>query len=67
MEPPAHRLCLLNLLGLLCLLPACSGSGEKLDTAWRAVDPAGHSRMHREKYYPNERKTGLRLPGDSGR
>ncbi|MDP1591972.1 MAG: hypothetical protein Q8M07_29700 [Prosthecobacter sp.] len=66
MEPPAHRLCLLPLF-LLGLLPGCSGSGEKLDTAWRSFDPAGHSRMHREKYYPNERKTGLRLPGDSGR
>lgn len=55
------------LLPLLCLLSGCAGSGEKLDTAWRRYDPAGHSRMHREKYYPNERKTGLRLPGDSGR
>ena len=55
------------LLPLLCLLPGCAGTGEKLDTAWNRFDPAGHRRMHREKYYPNERQTGLRLPGDSGR
>jgi hypothetical protein len=30
------------------------------------VDPAGHRRYHRDKYYPHERKVGIRLPGDAG-
>lgn len=45
-----------------CLLPSCAETQTRLDDLWRAVDPAGHGRSHRENYYPQERKTGLRLP-----
>jgi len=37
-----------------------------MDSAWRTIDPAGHRRYHRDKYYPHERKIGIRLPGDAG-
>ena len=56
----------LKLLGAvsatLCLLSGCAGMREGLDTTWRTVDPAGHRRYHRDKYYPHERKIGIRLP-----
>jgi hypothetical protein len=29
---------------------------------WLTIDPAGHHRYHKDKYYPHERRTGLRLP-----
>lgn len=37
---------------------------ESMDSAWRHFDPVGHRRYHREGYYPNERRMGLRLPKD---
>ncbi len=53
----------LNLLGA-CLLAGCSAESRmKMDDLWRTVDPAGHSRSHRERYHPYERTTGLRMPG----
>ena len=45
-----------------CGLAGCSGPPEKLDTLWNTIDPAGHHRYHKDKYYPNERRTGMRLP-----
>lgn len=63
------RLNLLLLVALLAaaLLPGCAATKEKLDSGWRTVDPAGHRRYHRDRYYPHERKIGIRLPGDAGR
>jgi hypothetical protein len=54
-------------LALAALFPSCASTRESLDSAWRTVDPAGHRRYHRDKYYPHERKIGIRLPGDAGR
>lgn len=45
-----------------CGLTGCSSTKEKLDTMWLTIDPAGHHRYHKDKYYPHERRTGLRLP-----
>jgi len=56
-------MCLLALL----FLNGCANTRESLNTAWRVADPAGHHRYHRDRYYPHERKIGIRLPGDSGR
>jgi hypothetical protein len=54
--------CWMILLGG-CLLPGCvSEARAKMDDFWRLVDPPGHSRSHREHYYPHERTTGMRLP-----
>lgn len=55
------RYCLILLAG--GLLSGCSEPRTKVDDFWRAVDPIGHGRSHREHYYPHERTTGLRLPG----
>lgn len=41
---------------------SCRNMSENADEAWRWLDPVGHRRFHREKYYPNERRVGLRLP-----
>lgn len=41
---------------------SCRNFSENADEAWRWLDPVGHRRFHREKYYPNERRMGLRLP-----
>jgi len=41
---------------------SCRNFAENSDEAWRWLDPVGHRRFHREKYYPNERRSGLRLP-----
>ena len=69
-EAPIRRLSPLPLLGCRSLaalfLPGCASTQEGLDSAWRTVDPAGHRRYHRDKYYPHERKVGIRLPGDAG-
>ena len=51
----------------LCLLllltgTSCRNLSENADEAWRWLDPVGHRRFHREKYYPNERRMGLRMP-----
>lgn len=53
------RLALLMLAGLL---GGCRSMPEGMDEFWRHYDPVGHHRYHREAYYPNERRTGLRLP-----
>ena len=46
-----------------CLLPGCAAETRtKIDDFWRSVDPIGHARSHRERYYPYERTTGVRLP-----
>ncbi|GEP46013.1 hypothetical protein [Brevifollis gellanilyticus] len=63
----SHHQALLILLAATCLLSGCASTRENLDSAWLAIDPAGHHRYHKDKYYPNERRTGLRLPGESGR
>jgi hypothetical protein len=48
---------------LLLALPACTPKGkERMDAMWYRYDPVGHRRYHREKYYPHEPRTGLRLP-----
>jgi hypothetical protein len=69
-EGPSRFLNLLLLVTCLCigpcLLTGCADTREGLDSAWRTVDPAGHRRYHRDKYYPHERKVGIRLPGDAG-
>jgi hypothetical protein len=61
-----HRLstcCLLaGHLLIACMLSGCGDFREKLDTSWLALDPVGHHRYHREKYYPHERRMGIRLP-----
>jgi len=45
------------------LLQGCAPETRmKMDDFWRAIDPPGHTRSHRERYYPHERTTGLRLP-----
>jgi hypothetical protein len=31
------------------------------------IDPAGHHRYHRDRYYPHERKIGISIPGEAGR
>jgi hypothetical protein len=49
-----------------CLLQGCAQTQTQLDDLWRTVDPAGHGRSHREHYYPNESKTGLKLPKGAG-
>ncbi len=64
---PLHRLFPLILLTAASLLAGCASTREGLDSAWLTIDPAGHHRYHKDKYYPHERKTGLRLPGKSGR
>jgi len=47
-----------------CLLAGCASETKtKVDDFWRLIDPLGHTRSHRERYYPHERTTGLRLPG----
>lgn len=56
-----------SLLLATALLSGCVATKEKLDSGWRTVDPAGHRRYHRDRYYPHERKVGIRLPGDAGR
>jgi hypothetical protein len=44
-------------------VPACTAKGkERMDAMWLRYDPVGHHRYHREKYYPHEPRTGLRLP-----
>ena len=45
-----------------CGLTGCAGTREKLDTMWLEIDPAGHHRYHKDKYYPHERRTGIKLP-----
>jgi hypothetical protein len=63
-----HASLRLNLLLLAAaLLSGCAATQEKLDSGWRVVDPAGHRRFHRDRYYPHERKIGIKLPGDAGR
>lgn len=61
-----HKFTWYNLLQGLCLLLALSSCSnetkEKLDTMWLRYDPVGHRRFHREKYYPNEQRMGLRMP-----
>lgn len=55
--------CWMILLGS-CLMAGCAPETKtKMDDFWRVVDPLGHTRSHRERYYPHERTTGLRLPG----
>jgi hypothetical protein len=44
------------------LLTGCRSMPEGMDEFWRHYDPVGHRRYHRDAYYPNERRTGLRLP-----
>ncbi|WP_395731524.1 hypothetical protein [Prosthecobacter sp.] len=47
-----------------CLVAGCASETKtKVDDFWRWIDPLGHTRSHRESYYPHERTTGLRLPG----
>lgn len=46
------------------LLSGCAGMQEKLDSGWRVVDPSGHHRYHRDRYYKHERRIGLSLPRD---
>jgi len=41
---------------------SCRHFSSNADEAWRWLDPVGHRRFHREKYYPNERRMGLRMP-----
>lgn len=49
----------------LCLLAACSmHMRTQMDDFWRTIDPIGHGRSHRERYYPSERRTGLKMPGE---
>jgi hypothetical protein len=62
---PKHLISILLLA--VWLLSGCAGTRESLDSTWRTIDPAGHHRYHRDKYYPHERKIGIRLPGDAGR
>ncbi len=50
-----------NLL-ITCLLSSCGDFREKMDSSWRALDPVGHHRYHREAYYPHERRMGIKLP-----
>lgn len=58
---PAARLA--GLLILVLQVPACTAKGkERMDAMWLRYDPVGHHRYHREKYYPHEPRTGLRLP-----
>lgn len=45
-----------------CGLSGCAGTRENLDTMWNTIDPAGHHRYHKDKYYPHERRTGIKLP-----
>jgi hypothetical protein len=49
-------------LAVLLAGVSCRNFAENSDEAWRWLDPVGHRRFHREKYYPNERRSGLRLP-----
>jgi hypothetical protein len=46
------------------MLTGCRSMPEGMDEFWRHYDPVGHRRYHRDAYYPNERRTGLRLPRD---
>ncbi len=46
-----------------CLLTGCAPETRtKVDDFWRWIDPLGHTRSHREHYYPHERTTGVRMP-----
>jgi hypothetical protein len=51
------------LLAVCCLFSSCADVQEKLDSGWRTVDPAGHHRYHRDRYYKHERRSGINLPG----
>jgi len=53
---------LIGTLFMLAFLSGCDSAREGMDSAWRKIDPAGHRRYHRDKYYPHERKIGIRLP-----
>ncbi len=60
----------LSFLGSLvvcCLFPGCADVQETLNTGWRVVDPAGHHRYHRDRYYKHERKVGISIPREAGR
>jgi hypothetical protein len=46
---------------------SCADVQERLNSGWRVIDPAGHHRYHRDRYYPHERKIGISIPGDAGR
>ncbi len=50
---------------MICLLPGCAKTMETLDTGWRVVDPSGHHRYHRDRYYKHERRVGIKVPGDA--
>jgi|GEM_PF-2420422 len=58
--PVALKLCISA--AVLLTGTSCRNMSENADEAWRWLDPVGHRRFHREKYYPNERRMGLRLP-----
>jgi hypothetical protein len=65
--PPSSRNLIVR-LGILAwavfTVSGCRSMPESMDSAWRHFDPVGHRRYHREGYYPNERRMGLRLPKD---
>lgn len=50
------------LLMIAGMLAGCRGMPESMNEMWRSIDPVGHRRYHREGYFPNERRAGLRLP-----
>jgi hypothetical protein len=58
--PVALQLC--ACAAVLLTGTSCRNMSENADEAWRWLDPVGHRRFHREKYYPNERRVGLRMP-----
>ena len=57
----------LSALTFCCLFSSCAEVQEKLNSGWRVVDPAGHHRYHRDRYYKHERKVGISIPGEAGR